>query len=212
MTETNIFKKDEIDTTFPVMIPIGHNVALIDKEWSVNINDPKKRLDLLKQVANSKMLFHIINATKIYNKVTSVAGASLPATTASFDLGDISEWLETSKTTFYDVNVGFAHDSDSWLEWEVKYPKGQQIGGTKETPEIRLTQDDSPYLNPKLNFIVWEDDWIPSFKIFNQGAVTPRFAKLRAIGWKYRFIPIKEADVDFNTFVTYKVLPEVTVA
>lgn len=210
MTETNIFKKDEIDTTFPVMIPIGHNVALIDKEWSVNINNPAEKVKLLKEVARNKMLFHVINAKKIFNKVTSVASASLPATTASFDMGDISEWLETSKSTFYDVNVGFI--SDTWIEWEIKYPKGQQIGGTKETPEIRLTQDDSHYLNPKLNFIVWEDDWIPSFKVFNQDGSTPRFVKIRAIGWKYKFILIKEEDVNLNTFVTYKILPEVTVA
>ncbi len=210
MTETNIIKKDELETTFPEMIPIEHNVALVEEEWNVDMNNSQERLKILKDLATAGRLVQVINASKMYDKVTSVASSSLPTTTNDFDLGDIDDWLESSKTTFYDINVGFV--SDVYLEWEIRYPAAQPIGGSKETPSVRLTQDDSPYFNPKLNFITFEDDWIPSFKIFNQDGSTPRFAKIKAIGWKYKFVKVKPANVTANMPVHWKILPEVKIS
>lgn len=206
---TDIFRVDEYDMHMPKPYRIGHNVAVLKDAVDKDLNCPKNRLDVLKDLAGKGMLWHITNVSKLVPPVTSVASASLPAATANFDLGNISKWLETSDDTFYDVNIGFI--TSQYSEWEVFYPQGQLQGGTKTTPSVKYIEDDSSYFDPKLSFLVWKDNWIPYFKLYNQSQYTLRFAKLRAVGYKYSFVPVKDVNCTPNMVVDWRVLEEVRV-
>lgn len=199
MTDTRVFADDEIDTTiwkeFPTyytMNEIGHNVALVDRTPDLKagetLNQPAVIHRLTKPGGKSTRLFQVTNRKIVTGLEQSVASSSLPAAAASFDLGDISDWLETDDLTFYNLLIGFW--ADKYTEWQVRLPQSVAWGGIKNTNTVRFTQDESPYKNPRLNIVTYQETQIPSFKVFNQSVFTLTFAKLRAIGFKYDIQPL----------------------
>lgn len=189
MSESDIIVSADKTYSFPAdykIHEVGHNIAIVDNP--VDLADDKE--------VNNLPFFRINGREKLSSKSTFVAVGSLPAATASFDLNNASDFLQSYDKILYKFLIGF--DASQYVEWELKHPKAGSRGGTRKEPVGYYTSDDSPFRAPRIPVNVHGPDMEPNFKLTNYSRYTLTFAKISAIGYGYELVPLKSKPKQFE--------------
>jgi len=109
---------------------------------------------------------------------------------ATYNAGDISDYLEPESNVLYVLAFGIASDRN--VEVEINNPASTRLFGTKKESPIKVTPETSPYDEPTITLISWGTSFVPAFNITNPTEYTVGYLKFFFKGYKYELTPISE--------------------
>lgn len=128
--------------------------------------------------------YTVFNRNKVMSFVKQDTTNWLLAAGASYNAGDISDWLEPETNTLYMLATEL--ESDRNIEFRVYNPQSVQLGGVKSSPDATITPDTTPLGKSNTTLSAWGTTYIPHFKLTNPTEYVPIYVIIKCHGFKYR--------------------------
>jgi len=123
------------------------------------------------------------------------SGWNVLATSATNNVGDISNLFEPSTDALYVLKFG-VFSSPDLLDWRVSIPQATTLFGIKNANSGRINGMNSPLYNPTVTIHAWGTTLIPHFTIENNTntAFTANvgFTKIAVSGHRYKLNDLAE--------------------